>query len=222
MEPYGIPTFLPCPSGSVLERRQVHHQAVLVELQIFDIQTHQLRPPERPGETHQVSAPDHERRLPFRDRAPPLLCEVLHLDRTLAGLGGAQSATNSFHQLADHGRLGGRVESGGLVSLGNRRYAAGEGRNFMPFPPGLSDKAPRFRAGREEGSGGWPGTRRRSAASRQRRRAGCLKQENGGEVPGRAKRHRPRRVPCPQPVSFSLMSRLRFADATGVTRCLKQ
>ena len=128
----------------------MHHQPVLIELQIFDIQTHQLRPPERPGETHQ-----HERPIPNVESAVGIEArgdgaKVLHLDRALAGLGGAESPPNSFHQLADHGRLGGRVESGGLVRLGDSRDAPGEGRNFVLIPPGWSNKAPRFRAGREE------------------------------------------------------------------------
>jgi len=37
----------------------VHHQPVLIEFQIFDIQTDQLRTPERPGKTH-----EHQRPVP--------------------------------------------------------------------------------------------------------------------------------------------------------------
>ena len=114
----------------------MHHQPVLVKLQIFDIQTHQLRPPERPGETHQDQRPIPNVECPVGIEARHDGAQVLHLDRALAGLGGAESPPDSFHQLADHGRLGGRVESGGLVRLGNGRDAPGEGRSFVPFRQG--------------------------------------------------------------------------------------
>jgi hypothetical protein len=35
----------------------VHHQPVVIEFQIFDIQTHQLRPPERPSKSYQNQRP---------------------------------------------------------------------------------------------------------------------------------------------------------------------
>ena len=114
----------------------MHHQPVLIKLQILDIQTDQLRPPERPGKTHQQDRPIPHVENPVGIEAGDDGAKVLNLDRALAGLGGAESPPDSFHQLADYGRLGGRVEPGGLVRLGDGRDAPGERRNFVRFRQG--------------------------------------------------------------------------------------